>query len=123
MNVASPRLSMGNRLLSVIPEEELAFLRPYLERVSLKPGQILAEPGDSVRYCYFPTTGMISLLSVTESGETIEVAYTGREGMAGIGAVMGGKEMLYQMLVQAETECFVIQASRVQELFRRSGMF
>lgn len=122
MNDAS-RLLMGNRLLSALPETELAFLQPNLDRAELTPGMILAEPGDEIRHCYFPNSGMISLLSVTESGETVEVAYTGREGMAGIGATMGGSEMLYQMLVQAETDCLVIEAGCVRELFNRGGRF
>jgi CRP-like cAMP-binding protein len=122
MNDAS-RLLTGNRLLSAIPDRELAFLRPFLQIIDLSPGMILAEPGDPIRYCYFPNKGMISLLSVTEGGETVEVAYAGREGMAGIGAAMSGEEMLYQMLVQAETECLVAEAGPVRELFRQGGVF
>ena len=122
MNDAS-RLLIGNRLLSALPDMELASLRPYLERAELSPGNILAEPGDPIRYCYFPNKGMISLLSVTEGGETVEVAYTGREGMAGVGAALGGSEMLYQMLVQAETECLVVEAAHIRKLFDCSGVF
>jgi CRP-like cAMP-binding protein len=117
------RLLVENRLLSAIPDIELALLKPYLERAELAPGMILAEPGNDIRYCYFPNRGMISLLSVTESGETIEVAYTGREGMANVGSVLGGEETLYQMLVQAETDCLVVEASYVRELFDRGGLF
>jgi len=123
MNDTSSRLSISNRLLSAIPEAELAILRPYLEVVYLRPGTILAEPGDNVRYCYFPNKGMISLLSVTERGNAIEVAYTGAEGMAGVSAVLGGNEVLHQMLVQAETECLVADAVAVRELFRQDGVF
>lgn len=123
MNDTSPRRSIGNMLLSAIPEAELAILRPYLELVSLRPGMILAEPGDNVRYCYFPNKGMISLLSVTEQGSAVEVAYTGREGMAGVAAVLGGNDVLHQMLVQAETDCLVADAVAVRELFRQYGKF
>lgn len=119
----APRLLTGNRLLSALPDIEMLALKPYLERTDLAPGTVLAEPGDKIRYCYFPNSGMISLLSVTESGDTIEVAYTGREGMAGIGSTMGGDEMLYQMLVQADTECFVAESGAVRELFNQGGVF
>jgi hypothetical protein len=81
MNDAS-RLLMADRLLSALPEMKSALLRPNLERAELTPGTIPAEAGDSIRYCFFPNRGMISLLSVTESGE----------------------ETFYQMLVQAETD-------------------
>jgi CRP-like cAMP-binding protein len=123
MHDADSRLSIGNRLLTSLPEAELDLLWPRLERVDLKVGTFLAEPGDDIRYCYFPNRGMISLLSVTESGNTIEVGYVGREGMAGIGVTLGGTEMLYQLLVQAETDAYIVEASTVRELFCRSGTF
>lgn len=123
MNDVSSRLSLGNRLLSALPEAEWAVLRSHTDTVSLPMGKILANPGDKVTQCYFPTKGMISLLSVTEQGETIEVAYTGREGMAGIAAAVGGSEVLYQMLVQADTECIVADADAVHELFVNGSVF
>jgi len=120
---ASSRLFAGNRLLSVLPEAEIAFLRPQLERAKPPIGTILANPGDTIQRCYFPVKGMISLLSVTEQGETIEVAYVGHEGIAGLGAALNGQESLYQMLVQAETECFVADAEVVKELFETGPVF
>ena len=123
MNDTSSRLSIGNLLLSAVPEAQLSVLRPYLELISFRPGMVLAEPGDNIRYCYFPNKGMISLLSVTEQGSAIEVAYAGQEGMAGVAAVLGGNDVVHQMLVQAETDCLVVDAVAVRELFRQSGIF
>jgi CRP-like cAMP-binding protein len=120
---SSSSLLTGNRLLSALPEAEAAFLRPHLELVPMQVGTILANPGDTVSLCHFPTKGMISLLSVTERGDSIEVAYVGHEGMAGIGAVFGGQEVLYQMLVQAETECLIADAKVVAELFEKGEVF
>jgi cAMP-binding proteins - catabolite gene activator and regulatory subunit of cAMP-dependent protein kinases len=123
MNDVSSRLLSGNRLLSALPEAEWAMLRPHTETVPLPVGKILANPGDKVSQCYFPTKGMISLLSVTEQGETIEVAYVGREGTAGIAAAIGGPEVLYQMMVQADTECIVADSDAVRELFIKGPIF
>jgi len=123
MNDVSSRLSSGNRLLSAMPEAEWGMLRPHIETVPLPIGKILANPGDRVSQCYFPTRGMISLLSVTEQGETVEVAYVGREGMAGIAAAIGGREVLYQMMVQADTECIVADADAIRELFIKGVIF
>jgi CRP-like cAMP-binding protein len=123
INDAPIRRLIDNRLLSAIPDSELDVLRPYLDEILLRPGTILAEPGDQIRYCYFPNKGMISLLAVTEQGGTVEVAYTGSEGIAGVGAVLGGPEVLHQMLVQAETDCLIVEAGAVRELFRHGGIF
>jgi CRP-like cAMP-binding protein len=123
MNDVSSHLFTGNRLLAALPDDELAKLRPHLEPISLKIGTVLANNGDEVTHCYFPTKGMISLLSVTERGETIEVAYTGREGMAGLAAVLNGDEALYQMLVQATTDCYVAEARVISRLFQSEPVF
>lgn len=113
----------GNRLLDALPHEELAVLSPHLERVQLKIGTVLANPGDTIGRCYFPVKGMISLLSVTERGDTIEVAYVGREGMVGLAWVLHGHEALYQMLVQAESECLVVDGDIVRQLFENGPRF
>ena len=120
---SSPVLLASNRLLSALPEAEAAFLRPHLEPMPLKVGTVLANPGDKISRCHFPTKGMISLLSVTERGGAIEAAYVGNEGMSGISAVVGGQEVIYQMLVQAETECLAVDAKVVERLFARNGAF
>jgi CRP-like cAMP-binding protein len=123
MNDSSSRLLSGNRLLDALPEEEFAALAPHLERVHLKIGTVLANPGDTIKRCYFPIKGMISLLSVTERGETIEVAYVGREGMVGLAWVLSGHEALYQMLVQADSECLVADGDVVRNLFEKGPRF
>ncbi|MFN6964628.1 MAG: Crp/Fnr family transcriptional regulator [Pyrinomonadaceae bacterium] len=123
MHDANLSLSLDNRLLRALPDDELRLLRPHLEFASYRPGVILAEPGDKVRRCYFPGKGMISLLSVTEQGNTVEVGYTGREGMVGLAALLGKNEILYQQLVQSETDCLVADAAVVQDLFDRGGEF
>lgn len=120
---SSTCLLTGNRLLSALPKTELDLLRPYLEPVPLAVGTVLANPGDRISRCYFPTKGMISLLSVTENGQAIEVGYTGTEGMAGLAPIVGEVETLYQLLVQAETVCLAADAKAIRDLFNKGGAF
>jgi CRP-like cAMP-binding protein len=101
----------------------MTFLRDHFEVRHYPPGTALAQPGDRIRECYFPNNGMISLLSVTEQGNAVEIAYTGREGMVGIPVILSKNEMPYQALVQAPTECLVAEPDAVVELFRRGGKF
>ena len=123
MRDAISGLSSNNGLLSALPDDEFDILRPHLNQATFKPGTILAEPGDIVKTCYFPIKGMISLLSVTEHGQTVEIGYTGREGMAGLVALLGKNEILYQHLVQAQTECLTVEAEVIHGLFCRKGVF
>lgn len=117
------RLLTDNRLLSAVPVAELEFLRPHLQTAFFKAGTLLAESGDPVRQCFFPDKGMISLLAVTEQGNTVEVGYTGREGMLGMASILGKNEMPYQALVQADVDCLVADSAAVVSLFRQGGVF
>jgi CRP-like cAMP-binding protein len=112
-----------NRLLSAMPKEELGALRPHFVPASFKPGTILAQPGDAIRNCYFPSKGMVSLLSVTEQGNSVEIGFIGLEGMVGIPVVLGKNEMPYEVLVQTDSDCLAANAAAVLELFNRGGAF
>lgn len=117
------RHPIHNRLLSVLPPEEFALIRPHLNAASFEPATMLARAGDAVRTCFFPNTGMVSLLCVTEQGRSIEAGFAGFEGMIGVSALLGKNEMPYDALVQAPTEGFTADASAVVSLFNQGGVF
>src|SRR5688572_22666634 len=117
------RHPIQNRLLSVLPPADFSAIRPHLEAVSFEPGKMLARAGDSVRTCFFPNSGMVSLLCVTEQGRSVEAGFAGFEGMIGISVVLGKNEMPYDALVQAPTQGFTADAVVVLDLFNRRGVF
>lgn len=117
------RLLPPNRLLSVLPIEEYEFLKPHLEAVSCPAGTILFQASDKIRYVYFPLNGMVSLLSTTEQGNTVEVGFTGKEGMVGLPIILGQNEMPYQALVQVSAKCFRVESKIIVNLFKQSGTF
>ena len=89
-----------NKLLSALPTQEYERLRPYLETVSLNFQQIIYAPNQSIDYVYFPNSGIISLVNITEDGRTIEAAMVGNEGMAGIPVFLGADRMPGQAISQ-----------------------
>jgi len=80
---------LANRLLGALPDEDFARLLPGLEPVSLTTRDNLHEPLGGMRYAYFPEDAVISHLTAFADGSAAEVALTGREGVAGLGAVLG----------------------------------
>lgn len=66
-------LKPENHLLASLPCEEYQRLLPHLEPVRIATGKILYNTGDMVNHAYFPRGGMLSLLSTSENGRTIEV--------------------------------------------------
>jgi len=89
-----------NKLLSALPTQEYERLLPYMESVSLNFQQIIYAPNQSIDYVYFPNSGIISLVNITEDGRTIEAAMVGNEGMAGIPVFLGADRMPGQAISQ-----------------------
>jgi CRP-like cAMP-binding protein len=117
------RLSLKNRLLLGLSAAEIDFLKPHLEAVNIPVGEIVLESGDKIRHVYFPNKGMISLLSVTESGQMVEVGFTGFEGMIGLPILLGRNEMPYQALAQVPVDGFRVEAKTILKLFGQCGTF
>lgn len=82
-----------NQLLAALPQKEFERLWPNLEIVSLTFQQILYEANQPIEYVYFPNNGIISLVTITEDGGTVEAATVGNEGMVGICVLLGVDEI------------------------------
>jgi CRP-like cAMP-binding protein len=83
------RLPTTNRVLASIPTKDYRRLRAQLEPVSLTFGQILYEPGETIRQVYFPVDCLISLLTAVDKRRTLEVGMVGNEGMVGMPFILG----------------------------------
>ena len=122
-DASNSRHPIHNRLLSLLPPAEFAVIQPHLDPVSFEVGTLLARSGDTMRTCFFPNTGMVSLLCATEQGRSIEAGFVGFEGMVGVPVILGKNEMPYDALVQAATSGFTVDAPIVLNLFKRCGVF
>ncbi len=115
--------TVSNKILSVLPREEFERIQPYLKACSFKLGQIIYQEGDTINNVYFPKFGMISLLSMTQNGNTVEVAYTSEEGLVGLPIILGRNEMPYQAMAQSKVECLYVEAEIVVKLFGELKVF
>jgi CRP-like cAMP-binding protein len=109
--------TVSNKLLGVLPKEEFAQLQPHFKSCNFRLGQIVYNEGDAINNVYFPQYGMISLLSMTESGNTVEIAYTSEEGMLGLPIILGRNEMPYQAMAQSKVECLYVESEIIIKLF------
>ena len=111
-----------NHLLAALPATEYERLAPHLERVPLLLGDMLYEPGGQLQHVYFPTTGIVSLLYVLESGASAEIAGVGNEGVLGISLFMGGNTTPSSAVVQTAGYGYRLRAKLLQEEFNRGGL-
>ncbi len=117
-NIAFP---LNNLILTALPSEELNRLCDHLEPFELKLGDILQVPEDPIKYVYFPTHGIISLLATLEGGETVETGVVGREGMVGISIVLGVDTTTSQALVQGAGSAQRMKAQSLKVFLRNGG--
>jgi hypothetical protein len=78
-----------NYLLAALPGAEYEHFFPQLELVPMPLGEALYESGDELRYAYFPTTCIVSLLYDMENGASAEIGVVGNEGIIGVALFMG----------------------------------
>jgi len=117
-----PHSPNQNHLLAALPAAEFERLAPRLELVPMLLGETLYEPGGQLSHVYFPTTAIVSLLYVMESGLSAEIAGVGNEGVLGISLFMGGDTTPSSAVVQTAGHGYRLQARLLKEEFNRAGL-
>jgi CRP-like cAMP-binding protein len=102
---------IGNLILRSLPRGECAQIFPALEFVRLKLHQVLHEPGELIKSCYFMNDGMCSVLTVQPDGESIEVGLIGREGFAGLPVIFGFKTSALRIITQGDGSAYRLDVS------------
>jgi CRP-like cAMP-binding protein len=114
---------MENRLLKALSEIECSRLLSNSTEVHLKRRTILYHSGDKVEYCYFPLSGMISLLSTTANEKSVIIGVTGNEGIVGVAALLPAASAPYEIMAQIPVNALRVKASVVRKEFKQSERF
>jgi CRP-like cAMP-binding protein len=112
--------SAAYRLLAALPSFDRARWRSHLEWIEVPQGQVFYESGSAPSHVHFPTTAMVALLYVTESGASAEIAMVGKDGVVGISVFMGGGSTPGRAVVQCAGHGFRMWAHALKEEFERS---
>lgn len=117
-----PQNPNQNHLLAALPTAEFESLAAHLELVPMPLGKILYEPGEQLLHAYFPTTSIVSLHYVMESGASAETAGVGNEGVVGISLFMGGNTTPSSAVVQTAGHAYRLERRLLLEEFNRAGL-
>lgn len=90
----------ANHLLDALADREFASLAPHLEPVELPRPHELEGANEKIEFVYFPTSGIASIMSIDEGGETVDTAMIGREGMTGLSVFLGTGQSPMRTIVQ-----------------------
>lgn len=112
---------LQNHLLAALPSDEYKRFSPHLELIPMPLGKIIYEPGDELRYAYFPTTCIVSKLYHIENGASAEIAVVGNDGLIGIGLFMGGGSMPNRAFVRSAGYAYRLRTHLFMREFNRCG--
>lgn len=112
-----------NHLLAMLPSAELEHLMPHFELIPMRLGDMLYEPDMQLQYAYFPTSCIVSLHYVMESGASAEAAGVGNEGMVGISLFMGGDTTPSSAVVQTAGHAYRLKRQILKQEFDLAGLF
>ncbi len=113
----------GNRLLDSLPLEDFAAMRHLFHPYALRMRETLQESGEPSEHVYFPTSGIISLLTVLENGSMIEFATVGREGTTGVPLVLHIPNGSSAVISQLSGDSLRLSAKDFTEQIRDSPSF
>jgi len=98
---------MKNRLISLLAPSDAKFLAQHLKPKQFEQHHVLFEADQRIRHVYFPTSGVVSLVITLSTGEMVEVAMVGRDGVVGASAALDGKIALSRGIIQLSGEIIV----------------
>ncbi len=121
--MAQPNPHMSNRVLAALAPAELDQLLPHLRSIELPQEMILFEAADTITRVLFPHSGVVSLVVELTSGEMIEAAMVGREGVVGGLAALDTKIAIGRAIVQIAGAASVVDADHIRHLAEQSVAF
>jgi CRP-like cAMP-binding protein len=112
--------AIANSLLAALPRMEYQRLAAGLEPVTLTFGEVLYEPGETIRHVYFPNKSLVSLLTLVDGRMALEIGLIGGEGMVGSALALGVGVSPVRALVQGTGAAMRMKSARFLKEFRQS---
>ena len=103
-----------NSVLRRLSESARAQLS--LTSAEVEIGHVLQESGQTEQFVYFPTTAVASIISTMSTGESVEVAMVGRDGMIGLTGVLGFGDSATTSVVQIAGTCLRSTSAALRDL-------
>src|SRR3984957_10885029 len=118
--MTQPILHLSKRVLASLAAADLDFLLPHLRSIELPQEMVLFDAGDTISRIFFPHGGVVSLVVELASGEMIEAAMIGREGVVGGLSALDSAISISRAIVQITGAGSVVDVDRVRQLGEQS---
>lgn len=110
-----------NHLLTSILEAGCEDWHSRLEWVPMTFGDVVYEAESKLVDVYFPTTAVMSLLSVMEDGLSDETAFVGSEGIVGVPLFLGAERSPHRVVVRRTGHAYRLNGQLLLAEFNRSA--
>jgi CRP-like cAMP-binding protein len=111
---------MKNHLLDMLLPSDAKVLAPHLKPAKFEQHHVLFEPDQRIRHVYFPTGAVVSLVIALSTGETVEAAMVGKDGVVGASAALDGKISLSRGIIQLSGEMIVCEIDALKSVALQS---
>ena len=109
-----------NFLLASLLQKEYLNILSHCKLVELHSGQILGEPGEEIKYVYFPINCYISLQKMIDNKSSLEIGIIGPRGFYGLNHVLGVKVTLLRAVVEASGTALSISTKAFLKLCKKN---
>src|SRR3954453_3010693 len=116
-------MSKSNLLLDSLSPGDTAALHSHLKPVFLDQKKILFDAGEPIDAVYFPTGAVVSLVVGLSTGEMIEAAMVGRDGVVGAASSLDGRVSLSRAIVQLAGPALVCDVQDLKGAALQSNTF
>ncbi len=113
------RTAQGNRLLAALPRIALERILPDLELRAFGMRQVVQPPRQPLSEVIFPVSGVASMISMGNSGDSVEVATIGSEGVIGLSLFLGGTAAASEVFIQVPGEGVYLPAAAFERHVER----
>lgn len=118
--LSTQTVAATNRLLAALPSKDRQHLLSGCEQVKLVSGNIVYEPGETIRHVYFPIDSFIALMTPCGDHSSLEVALVGNEGMYGTPLMLGVDVSPLHAVVQGSGSAWRMNAEQFRSELEHS---
>jgi CRP-like cAMP-binding protein len=111
---------MKNLILDLLTPSDLKLLAPHLKPAIFDQHHVLFDADQRIRHVYFPTGAVVSLVIALSTGETVEAAMVGKDGVVGASAALDGKISLSRGIIQLSGEMIVCEIDALKSVALQS---
>jgi CRP-like cAMP-binding protein len=123
MSAPNLRTAQGNRILAALPRIALERILPDLELRAFEMREVVQPRKQPLHQVIFPLSGVASMITMGDSGDSVEVATIGCEGIVGLSLFLGGTAAALEVFFQVPGEGLCLPAAEFERHVEREPSF